>query len=435
MRLLVSCVCMHMLSCGAWAQSPELTFEAAQDAEGAIGQILEGGKLVAAIVCEKSADRTLHNHLSVRIRIADSQSPKSATVASMELKIDQATFVPAAYQIKTYTDHSDLVGDIDKDRSAIVRALRTALLVEITGAGRTDKIDLGKNAQQVQDMGNFADACNSIMPPTPTEVRTPDVPEAGAAPSLGDPNIGVAEYYNQLNAEGDALYNGSPTKPRDYAAAFAKYLEAANGGSVSAMSSLGFMYDTGQGTKADAAEALAWYTKAADGGDSQAMDNIGTLYDRGRGVRRDANKAFMWYLKAANAGNVVGMTEVGDSYFFPRGVSQDFDEAAFWYKKAADLGSTKGQWLLSVIICKGLGHVQADAGVSSSLAYRALTHGNETARQNLERNFSDYPGFVKGLQSLMQRDGFYSGPIDGTFNQKTLDAIDAAFGSAPKRNG
>ena len=54
-----------------------------------------------------------------------------------------------------------------------------------------------------------------------------------------------------------------------------------------AASSLGLLYQRGQGVKQDYAQAIEWYRKAADKGDVAASLNLAPLYAKGLGVKQD----------------------------------------------------------------------------------------------------------------------------------------------------
>ncbi len=58
---------------------------------------------------------------------------------------------------------------------------------------------------------------------------------------------------------------------KDYATALKLWRPLAMKGDVSAQSTLGLMYQEGQGVKRDYKEAIKWYRKAADQGDVYAQ--------------------------------------------------------------------------------------------------------------------------------------------------------------------
>ncbi len=90
--------------------------------------------------------------------------------------------------------------------------------------------------------------------------------------------------------EGFAAY-----KRGDYATALREWRPLAEQGMADGQTSLGFMYERGQGVPQDYAEAVKWYRKAAKQGNAEAQNNLGVAYERGLGVTQDYVQAHMWY--------------------------------------------------------------------------------------------------------------------------------------------
>ena len=78
---------------------------------------------------------------------------------------------------------------------------------------------------------------------------------------------------------------------------------AADAGSLTAMLSLGYLYQEGSGTPQSYASAQYWFGKAADGGSSPALFNLGVMYEKGWGMPENPEKARQYYRKAAALGN------------------------------------------------------------------------------------------------------------------------------------
>jgi TPR repeat protein len=57
-----------------------------------------------------------------------------------------------------------------------------------------------------------------------------------------------------------------------------------------------------------------WYEKAAAKDDASAMTSLGWLYQNGQGVAQDYDKARVWYEKAAAKDNAVAMNGLGVLY-------------------------------------------------------------------------------------------------------------------------
>ncbi|MDH3639455.1 MAG: SPOR domain-containing protein [Gammaproteobacteria bacterium] len=99
----------------------------------------------------------------------------------------------------------------------------------------------------------------------------------------------------KARAKGQSAFNG-----QDYDLAMRVWKPLAEKGDAEAQYSLGFMYESGWGTKKDYQQAYDWYSKAADQGHSKAQYNLGLLYFRGLGVDQDKGLAYYWIQNAAD---------------------------------------------------------------------------------------------------------------------------------------
>jgi TPR repeat protein len=63
------------------------------------------------------------------------------------------------------------------------------------------------------------------------------------------------------------------------------------------------MYYKGWGTPQDYAQALIWFSKAAQQGSATAQSNLGYIYLQGLGVAPDRVQARTWLMKASDQGN------------------------------------------------------------------------------------------------------------------------------------
>jgi hypothetical protein len=68
----------------------------------------------------------------------------------------------------------------------------------------------------------------------------------------------------------------------------------------------------------------------AQAGDPQAETSVGLLYDMGQGVQQDPAQAADWYRKAAAQGYALAESNLGALYFNGQGVQQDYAETASW---------------------------------------------------------------------------------------------------------
>jgi hypothetical protein len=78
-----------------------------------------------------------------------------------------------------------------------------------------------------------------------------------------------------------------PPATGNLASAFQQTLQAAEGGSVPAQTTVGMMYADGKGVQQNYAEAARWWVKAAEGGDLDAGRLAWNLYRNGEGVDRN----------------------------------------------------------------------------------------------------------------------------------------------------
>ena len=106
-----------------------------------------------------------------------------------------------------------------------------------------------------------------------------------------------AEAYDCVVQGSEAYNNG------DFDKAFKHFLEAAEKGYVSAMCTVGSMYDNGLGTNTDPAKAFEWHKKAVEKGSFDSMHKLGQMYWKGQeNLERNDMEAHKWFLKAAEGG-------------------------------------------------------------------------------------------------------------------------------------
>ncbi len=108
------------------------------------------------------------------------------------------------------------------------------------------------------------------------------------------------------------------------------YRLAADQGNVKAQTSLGFMYEKGEGVPQDYAKSLIWYRLAAQQGSKQAQYNLALMYDKGEGIGQDSNEAVFWYRRAAQQELAAAQHNLGLMYLNGQGVAQDYVVAYGW---------------------------------------------------------------------------------------------------------
>lgn len=73
-------------------------------------------------------------------------------------------------------------------------------------------------------------------------------------------------------------------------------------------------------------------------GDASAMLSLGFRYENGDGVEKDYKSAFNYYRNAGEAGNLIGYQVIAINYSLGVGYEQNLALAEKWYKKAASKG-------------------------------------------------------------------------------------------------
>lgn len=119
--------------------------------------------------------------------------------------------------------------------------------------------------------------------------------------------------------------------------AAADLIKVAESGSAEAQFTLGRVYETGRGVKADLAAARDWYTKAASQGHVAAAFNLGML-EAQSGTREGYNHAVRWFNQAASRGLADAQFNLGMLYAQGLGIGRDPVEAFAWFSAAAAQG-------------------------------------------------------------------------------------------------
>jgi TonB family C-terminal domain len=91
--------------------------------------------------------------------------------------------------------------------------------------------------------------------------------------------------------------------PKNVTKGIAAYRKAADGGDVSAMNDLAFLYEQGESVPGDRTLAVSWYRRAAERGSPVAQLHLAGMYEKGDGVDVDRAAALSLYRQAASADN------------------------------------------------------------------------------------------------------------------------------------
>jgi len=183
----------------------------------------------------------------------------------------------------------------------------------------------------------------------------------------------------------DAKNSGIAT---DYVEAVLWFRKSAELGERGAMTSLGNMYESGEGgLSRDPATAISWYRKAAKLDESWAVNRLGDMYQLGEGgLSRDPASAVSWYRKAAKLGEPMAMNNLGRMYERGNGgLKRDPATAVSWYRKAAKLGETRAMNNLGRMYERGEGGVNRDKAAAISWYGKAAQKGDQSARDDLRR--------------------------------------------------
>lgn len=129
--------------------------------------------------------------------------------------------------------------------------------------------------------------------------------------------------------------------------------EAAKG-QPDAISTLGWMYETGKGVAADDARAASLYKAAVAQGDSFGQWRLGVMIDQGK-VAGSSAQAVGLFRKAAAQKSPGAMTSLGVMHATGRGVARDYETAMRYYQAAARLGSAHGIEGIGVLYANGQG--------------------------------------------------------------------------------
>ena len=238
---------------------------------------------------------------------------------------------------------------------------------------------------------------------------------------------------------------GSPvpgSMPESAAAlAAAAFREKADKGDATAQHDLGVLYADGRGVARDYAQAARWFRRAADSGMANAQFNLAVLSERGLGVPADPAAAVQLYRAAAEQGHAGAQYNLGIALAEGRGTGQDYATAAGWFRRAAAQGYAKAAYNLGVLHERGLAGTVDDVEAYRWYA-RALEAGDGDAKERMEQiarrlppqdlayarqrpSGSADPALVSDIQRLLTARGYKPGAVDGSFGDRTGEAIRA----------
>jgi len=101
--------------------------------------------------------------------------------------------------------------------------------------------------------------------------------------------------------------------------AFKMLKHHAEAGDMHACHMLGYLYDTGEGTRRNRKEAKAWYLRSYEAGNSSSATNIATMYREAGNSRKE----FEWYSRSAALGDGDANLEVAIRLLSGKGVRRN----------------------------------------------------------------------------------------------------------------
>jgi uncharacterized protein len=167
--------------------------------------------------------------------------------------------------------------------------------------------------------------------------------------------------------------------PPDWAVAREAFLAAAETGSATAMSYLGWIYEEGLGVARDGSMAAAWYGRAALAGAHDFSVKLGWMYLSGEGVPRDRDAAEAWFRRGIEAGHspariawasVLIADALGGKH--PEGVF----EARALLLAALEDGFTVASFFLARLYIEGIGGHPMDEGLAARYTRIGADTGN-----------------------------------------------------------
>ena len=248
-------------------------------------------------------------------------------------------------------------------------------------------------------------------------------------------DMGLAAAHSKL---GDYLLFGIGPVKADVDKAVAEYRQAADGGDLSALTTLALLYRLGRGVPRDPARMLALMQKAADGGYHFAQYRLAQTFLTGDGIPGGADPALgvpnpalgVKYLEmAARQGNSKAILELAGLYASDAGgVAQDLAAHAYWTERAAETGDPAALAALGLIYETGRG-VEKDPARAAALYVQALESGKlSLAELRRDANGRTPPwerATAKAFQTILQQRGLYKGAIDGVVGPMTRAAARA----------
>jgi len=209
---------------------------------------------------------------------------------------------------------------------------------------------------------------------------------------------------------------------------------AAMGGLAPAQHLLGLHYVTGSElVPMNEAEAFRWIQLSAAQGHVAATAVLAAMYLDGFGVAQDYSHAVSLLEIAVAGGSAQAQFDLANMYLYGRGVEVNLRTATDLFLQAAEREHAGAHGVLALIFLGDVGVTRNDQA-SAFHYYQALRLGESLVLDQLLERPSLAPVTVRSrIQQHLRDDGFYTGPIDGSFGPGTRAALQAVFGSRRPR--
>ena len=135
----------------------------------------------------------------------------------------------------------------------------------------------------------------------------------------------------------------------EYERAFAAYLKLAEHEDGYGQIFVGWMYQSGTGTRQDLEKAKYWYRKAAEKNDAEAQFRIAAILQK----EGQYEASFEWLDKAVEQGYPPAITRLGFNYSRGRGVPVDKDKALNLWEYAAQRGNFQAKLEFAKLLLRG----------------------------------------------------------------------------------
>jgi uncharacterized protein len=155
--------------------------------------------------------------------------------------------------------------------------------------------------------------------------------------------------------------------PPDWESARAAFEEAAEAGSPTAMSYLGWMYEEGHGVAPDGELAAHWYGRAALAGAHDFAIKLGWMYLAGDGVTRDREQAEHWFRQAIDAGHAPARTALASVLIADALGGRETErvfEARSLLEEALEEGHLLAAYFLARLYIEGIGGHPVEDGLA-----------------------------------------------------------------------